>query len=172
MDNPIRKYRGEVSRRGMAHNAGVTPSAIRQVEEGQFVSIPIKIHAYFKKFYPGEYKEEKVNEEYKLFIAIKRAGIKFNYKPFALEKVKEPFTFKQHPLKEYMDQIKVKPSAFCAAICVPKSSFFKYIQADQRSMPITIKTALADCGMSYKGISALDKAGEHYYDLMHDRIPS
>lgn len=170
MENPIRRYRGDVSRRGMASNAGVTPSAIRQVEEGQFVSIPIKIHAYFKKFYPGEYREDKVNEEYKRFIAIKRARIKYDFEPFMLTRIRTTPTLEKHPLVEYMESINVKPSAFCAAICVPKGSFFKYIQAEQRSMPITIKSALVECGMGYRDIGELDRAGQRYYDLIRDRI--
>jgi len=177
MINPIAEYRTsrKVSRRGMAEVINKSESAIRQVEEGQFINIPPAIHAFFEaNLRIDGYSRTQVNQLYREFVLWKRHQVKegkadFKLKPFVKERIL-PYINNEHPFYAYLDYIETLPTVFSQQLCIPKSSFFKYLGAQQRAMPHVMRVALHDAGLSFVAdIDELDSLGKHFYDNKRGR---
>ncbi len=177
--NPIKQNRlmRNLSMTFFARYAGVSVSAIQQVEDGTLINVPESIHKAFERFdfevfSELSYDRAKIRQEYAQFISDKRTKIREKGRPQPLPSVSEIDFSNQdkHPFEIYVNSMDITISTFCSFACVPKNSLFRYVSTKpgirkQRSMPSVIRFALIECGMSFTEVNELDKLGKAYYDL-------
>lgn len=178
MINPIYLYRTDhrISRRGMAEACYISTSALQQIEYGQFVTIPPSVHTFFEQqLKVPSYSQTQVNFLYREYIWDKRNQIRtgvtdINLRPFDEEEILSRIPLNGHPFRGYLLWLNVKPTHFARELCVPKSSFFKWLEFKQCNMPHILRVALSEAGLKWSDIDQFDSLGAKFYDKRRGRL--
>jgi transcriptional regulator with XRE-family HTH domain len=159
--NPLKLARqvSGLTQEDLSYYAGVTPGAILKYEQGLYENPSKKILKVLSARTGISVKE--LMMEYSDWRSWKR---RIAYLPsVGILHINEFF----HPLTQYREAAGYRSvQSFCIELCMHPAVVGKYEKAGCRSMPLMVKTALSEAGLSAPGIDIIHRKGQVYYDAV------
>jgi transcriptional regulator with XRE-family HTH domain len=172
-DNPVKQLRQALgmSSQAFASAVGIPRTTIYFTENGAIANISDNIHSYFYRRIIG-YNRDYINQKYYDWIKLSRQEVKEQHILPPVATVLDKIPSDSHPTEFYIKHYDFSIAGFSTTVKVPKNVIYHYIKPGKvRSMPNSLRIALTECGMPYKEVQALDKAGAEYYDAkLNERI--
>jgi DNA-binding XRE family transcriptional regulator len=160
--NPLKVARqiSGYTQEDLSYYAGVTPGAILKYEQGLYENPSLKILKVLSDRTGIPVKALII--EYSEWRSWKRRTA---YLPsVGILHFNEFF----HPLTQYREAAGYRSmQSFCIDLCMHPATVGKYEKGLCRSMPLMVKTALSEGGLSPTGIDIIHRRGQVYYDAIN-----
>lgn len=177
MESPIKVWRLEagLSQEKLADEAGVSLMTVIRNEQALYSSPSSKIIQTLINYEAGPFFPVGVENTDSVWDSYESAYRKYQvttrsetlWNQGVIVAVNMALAVETHPFQFWRESLGFESRlAFCRAACVSSPQVLNYETAHQRTMPKSIKAALAPFTSA---VTALDKAGREYYDATHER---